>query len=416
MFLFEGIQAFHVSRVVENISVMLHASIFLFFAGLVEFLFPINGEVAKVITVVVGILAAVYFILTLLPAIYRHCPFQTPLTSVLWYMGHGLAIPFLCLFQCSSHARNLIKELQQHIREGMDLHLMVMMKYKADLDKGVLESTLNMCREEDELEAFVDAIPGYLDRGVGSRIYDIEFLLSRGKLSQLHRRLAHLFASCTIDRRTMDEVTRRRRAIACCRAIWEMSIATLSNMSNNVEGMITHLLESIDDTLQLLAFDPDPAIAVSALKAMSIFKRAFLDTLEHDPSRKLRTDARDSTDPDRNNDTASAQAGNIDAMNDPRSMHYQARQRNEESDQRLNTVTEFTSRMLVLIPQLDRPSNRDQQEIGLTLEGLSHGLNGRDFPSADQQRIADVFNDVLNAHAHAQLVSGNGESTGMLCP
>jgi hypothetical protein len=413
MFLFEGIQAFHVSRVVENISVMLHAAIFLFFAGLVEFLFPINGEVAKVIVVVVGILAAVYFILTLLPALYRHCPFQTPLTSVLWYMGHGLAIPFLWLFKCSSHVRNKIKELQQHIRDGMDLHLLAMMKHKADLDKGVLESTLNMCREEDELQAFVDAIPGYLQMSgnagtysIASRIHDIKFLLSKRELSQLHRRLARLFASCTIDRRTMDEVTRRRRAITCCRAIWEMSIAALSY---NVEGMISHLPETIDDTLQLLAFDPDPAIAVSALKALSIFKRAFL---EHDPSRKLRTDARDNADPDWNNDAAAAQVGNIDAMNDPQSMH--ARQRNEESDQRLNTVTEFTSRMLVLIPQLDRPSHRDQQEVGLTLEGLCRGLNGRDFPSNDQQRLADVLNDVL--HAHAQLVSGNVESTGMLCP
>jgi len=282
--------------------------------------------------------------------------------------------------------------------------LMVMMKYKTDLDKGVLESTLNMCREEDELEAFVDAIPGYLHWGVGGRIYDIEFLLSKEKLSQLRRRLARLFASCTIDRRTMDEVTRRRRAITCCRAIWEMSIATLSN---SVEGVITHLPVTIDDTLQLLAFDSDPAIAVSALKAMCIFKRAVL---EHDPSRKLRTDARDNTDPDGDDDTAAARVGNIDAH--PLSVHYQALQRNEKSDQRLNTVTEFTSRMLVLIPQLDRPSHRDQQEIGMTLEGLCHGLNGRDFPSDDQERLADVFNGILHAHAHAQLGSGNGESTG----
>ena len=43
-----------------------------------------------------------------------------------------------------------------------------------------------MCQEEDELEAFVDAIPGYLqmdgnagaynNRGVGGRLHDINFL------------------------------------------------------------------------------------------------------------------------------------------------------------------------------------------------------------------------------------------------
>lgn len=421
MFLFEGMKAFHVSQVVENISVMLHAAIFLFFAGLVEFLFAINDEVAEVVVVVVSILAAAYFILTLLPAIYQHCPFQTPLTSVLWYMGHGLAIPFLYLLSCSSHIRTKIEELQKHVREGMDLHLMTMMTYKADLNKGVLESTLNMCREEDELEAFVDAIPGYLqmdgnvdsynNQGVGGRIYDINFLLSKGKLSPLHHRLARLFASCANDRRTMDEVARRRRAITCCRAIWEMSNATLCN---NVEGMILDLPKSIDVTLQLLTFDTDPAIAVSALRTMSIFKRALL---EHYAPRKLRTDARGNTGPDRSNDTVAARAGNMDAMNEPLSILYPSRQRNNErSDQRLNTVTEFTSRILVLIPQLDKPSHIDLQETRMTLEGLCRGLNGQDFPSDDQERLADVLNDVSHAHAHAQLVSANEESTGMLCP
>ena len=414
MFLFEGMKSFHVSRVVENISVMLHAAIFLFFAGLVEFLFAINDEVAEVVVVVVSTLAAVYFILTLLPAIYRHCPFQTPLTTVLWYMGHGLAIPFLYLFACSSHIRTKIEELQKHVREGMDLHLMVMMTHKTYLDQGVLESTLNMCQEEDELEAFVDAIPGYLqmdgnagaynNRGVGGRIHDINFLLSKGKLSPLHHRLARLFASCANDRRTMDEVARRRRAITCCRAIWEMSNATLSN---NVGGMILDLPESIDATLQLLTFDADPAIAVSALRTMSIFKRALLEHW------KLRADARGNTGPDRSNDTIVARAGNIDAMNDPL---YPARQRNNErSDQRLNTVTGFTSRILVLIPQLDKPSHIDLQETRMTLERLCHGLNGQEFPSDDQQRLANVLNDVSHAHAQ-QLVSGNEESPGMLCP
>ena len=416
MFLFEGIQAFHVRRVVENISVMLHAAIFLFFAGLVEFLFAINDEVAEVIVVVISCLTAVYVILTLLPAIFRHCPFQTPLTSVLWYMGHGFAILFLYLFSYSSHIRTKIEELQRHVREGMDLHLMNMMTYKADLDKRVLESTLEMCRGEDELEAFLDAIPGYLqmdgkvgtynNRGVGIRIHDINFLLSKGKLSPLHHRLARLFASCANDRRTMNEVARRRRAITCCRAIWEISNATLSN---NVGGMILNLPESIDDTLQHLTFDSDSAIAISALRAMSIFKRALL---EHSAPRRLRADARDITGPNQSNDAVAARAGNIDAMTDPLSMPNSARRRNNErSDQRLNTVTEFTSRILALVPQLDKPSHMDLQETRMTLEGLCLGLNGENLPPEDKQRLAGVLNSVPPAPDPVQLAS-----TGMLCP
>jgi hypothetical protein len=290
------------------------------------------------------------------------------------------------------------------------------MTYEADLDKRVLESTLNMCRGEDELEAFLDAIPGYLqmdgkvgtynNRGVGIRIHDINFLLSKGKLSPLHHQLARLFASCANDRRTMDEVARRRRAITCCRAIWEMSNATLSN---NIGSMILDLPESIDDTLQHLTFDSDSVIAISALRAMSIFKRALL---EHSAPRRLRADARDNTRPNQIDDTVAARAGNIDAMNDPLSIPYSARRRNNErSDQRLNTVTEFTSRILVLIPQLDKPSHMDLQETRMTIEGLCLGLNGVNFPPEDKQRLAGVLNSVPPAPDPVQLVS-----TGMLCP
>jgi hypothetical protein len=73
---FEGIQSFHINWVVENTSIMLHAAIFLFFAGLTEFLFAINDEFADLILVSVSVFAAIYIILTFLPEIRRECPFQ----------------------------------------------------------------------------------------------------------------------------------------------------------------------------------------------------------------------------------------------------------------------------------------------------------------------------------------------------
>jgi hypothetical protein len=110
--------------------------------------------------------------------------------------------------------------------------------------------------------------------------------------------------------------------------------------------------------------------------------------------------------------------GNIDVTNESFSLRYRAPQRNDGgSDQRLNTVTEFTSRILELIPQLDRPSFRDLQETGMTLERLCHGLNGRDFSRNDQQRFADVLHPVLQAHHPGSiLVFENNGSTGMLRP
>ncbi|KAI0298306.1 hypothetical protein BC826DRAFT_907152 [Russula brevipes] len=91
-FLFDGMQDFHIRWAVENVSVLLHAAIFLFFAGLVEFLFAVNNEVAHVILAVVCVFAVIYIVITALPVIYRQCPFQTPLTSGLWYLSRIISI------------------------------------------------------------------------------------------------------------------------------------------------------------------------------------------------------------------------------------------------------------------------------------------------------------------------------------
>jgi len=383
---------------------MLHAAIFLFFAGLVEFLFAINDEVADVILVTVTIFGALYIILTFLPVISRQCPFQTPLTSIFWYTGHILAISFLYPFTCSNHVRARIHELQAHIRKGVDRHLMGMMKYKPELDKDALESTISMCHDEDELEVFVDAIPSYLRMGhdVDSRIDNIESLLGpAGKESPLRCRLARLFTSCINDHKRMDEGARRRRAIVCCRAIWEISRAALFAKFKDVTLVLPM---SIGGALQRLTSDSDSTVAASALRTMAIFKRALL---EQQASAGATKDARQST------DKIATLIEDVGPMRGRLSPPYQAGPRNEErSDERLNTVTEFTSKVLILIPHLGKPSYMDLEETKMTLEELCHGLNGRDFPRADQQRLIDVLGEA--SRAHAQLESGNAVSTGTL--
>lgn len=90
---------------------MPHFSIFLFCTGLVQFLFPINDEVVYVILVVVSIFAAQYIILTCLPLVFRQCPFQTPLTTILWHIGHILVIASLFLFARFNYVQVKIKKL-----------------------------------------------------------------------------------------------------------------------------------------------------------------------------------------------------------------------------------------------------------------------------------------------------------------
>ncbi|KAI0062761.1 hypothetical protein BV25DRAFT_1803615, partial [Artomyces pyxidatus] len=65
--LFFGLQTFRFKAAVEALPVLLHASVILFFVGLVDFLFPINTTVAFVVLGFVIIGALIYLGLSILP-------------------------------------------------------------------------------------------------------------------------------------------------------------------------------------------------------------------------------------------------------------------------------------------------------------------------------------------------------------
>jgi hypothetical protein len=423
MFLFTGIHKFNVRWVAENISLLLHAAIFLFFAGLVEFLFAFNDEVAIVISVVVFVFAVLYTSLTFLPVRYHKCPYQTPLTTTLWYTGHILYIAFLYPVKFSSHVRDRIGELRKHCRKGPEKQLMGLMKNDVKLDKDVLETTLGMCRDDNELEGFMDAIPGYLqmerdidphiEPGVAARISNIKSLLSgpgkkeTGKESESrpHHRLVNFFASCTSDHRRMDGDARRRRAIVCSRTIWEMSRGFLSIKAKDAT---LDLPISIGHTLHRLTGDTDSEIAASALRAHAMFKRAHTKQ----PA-DAGAEAHKEKDYDHSNDVTLGLPKVVGTMmSSPPltpSPSYQVEQRDDmPSDEWLKTVTEYTSGILDLIPHLEKPSHMDLEETEMTFEALCREPQGRKFSLDVQKRLADVLSQA------SDLRSAPGNA-GMLC-
>lgn len=74
---------------VEVIPTLLHISVFLFFAGLVDFLFSVNLPIAYMTLVVVPC-GMLYMAATTLSTIYRNHPYRTPLTTVIWRIMQGL--------------------------------------------------------------------------------------------------------------------------------------------------------------------------------------------------------------------------------------------------------------------------------------------------------------------------------------
>jgi len=174
----EGVERFGLPRAVDALPALLHASVFLFFAGLVDFLININHTVAFSLLSAVATGASAYFLCTVLPLVYPNSPYQTPLTTLLWisqqtalilsldlmrrivrfiYQHTGLVVwKFYgwVIFKLDDYSRRLAQGISRS-REATAL------RQPAEMDSRALSWALDVLDEDHELEQFVAAIPGY---------------------------------------------------------------------------------------------------------------------------------------------------------------------------------------------------------------------------------------------------------------
>ena len=87
----------HIPRAVEGLPTLLHLSLFLFFGGLVIFLFNIDREVFTCVFVWIGLFSMVYGLITLLPLIRRDSPYYTPLSVPAWFLFAKICTTFQVL-------------------------------------------------------------------------------------------------------------------------------------------------------------------------------------------------------------------------------------------------------------------------------------------------------------------------------
>jgi hypothetical protein len=261
---------------------------------------------------------------------------------------------------------------------------------KKILDKQAVRMTLSMCRDDGDVEAFLEAIPGYLqiDDNVGTRVDDIGSLLKpKGADMPLGQRMVHLFSTCITGYGKMDDMARRHRAITCSHVVLELSRAV---SSLTVKGLTLDLPHAIGHKLQHLSRDQDPMIAFAAVKTMAVLERALLEQL---------SDAEIREDPNRSAELAEVLAAAI-GENDPLSPRFQPGQRNHDrSDARLIAVTEFTSNILELLKSSWNPSREDIVDIESVFKELCRGLDGRNFSPATQERFVNVVSETWEAYS-----------------
>jgi hypothetical protein len=389
----------------------MHAAIFLFFAGLVDFLFSINDEVARVISVAVYVLAATYIVMTALPVYFHQCPYQTPLTSFIWYTHHFFTMGALCSFSCSNRIRTKIGQLSGKVRRGFYQDVVDGAERKTKFDEETLRLALTSCSDDDQLETFLEAMPSYLrgevdlrshvdDLGFPTHVHDVHLrarvnnigllLKASREDPQLGRRIVQLLASCTDVNGRMDSSARRRRAITCAYTIREMSRA-FSSASQTVD-----LLESTCKVLHQLSQDRDPGVALAALNTIATLENALLKQLSESDKRK---------DPSRDK-KADSMLRAIRGEWDPLSAKYQHGQSSDhKSDGRLIAVAKFISSILALIPHMGHPSHGELDTTRRTFVELFHDLHREIFSTSAQHSFAESLAELIT---HAAMAKSTG--------
>ncbi|KAF5372879.1 hypothetical protein D9758_001556 [Tetrapyrgos nigripes] len=88
-FSYFGLRRFGMHTFVDVIPILLHISLFFFFAGLVAFLLPVNLPLTILMACVLFIFVLVYSALTLHPLQSLDTPYRTPFSDLLWHVANG---------------------------------------------------------------------------------------------------------------------------------------------------------------------------------------------------------------------------------------------------------------------------------------------------------------------------------------
>ncbi|KAF5312163.1 hypothetical protein D9619_002728 [Psilocybe cf. subviscida] len=271
-FLYQGIKGYRMSAIVEIIPMLLHISLFFFFAGLVAFLAPLNAGLEYLILSILIGSCGLYILVSVLPVLDLSCPFWTPLSKNVWYILYKLQA-----IQRTDANGNQIS-VPSEMSEARENDAIQIGHARDERDLSAICWTIRSQREDHEFEPFVEIIPSVVSGFEYSSKWLINALLDyRDPTIQLGRRIPKLLATCTMG--TMDKVAAQRRAITCIRSIWSLAILDFPKTLSSSEDAWRLDSKFKADIFNLLyvAQNSIPAIEGHVLSASVVVARGLLD-------------------------------------------------------------------------------------------------------------------------------------------
>ncbi|KAF7323570.1 hypothetical protein MKEN_00577300 [Mycena kentingensis (nom. inval.)] len=239
-FLYYGMRDFKMHAVADAIPSLLHASLLLFFAGLVAFLLPVNKIIAGLVASILLLVLGVYLVLTILPLVCINSPYRTPLSNMLWSIVRWVGL-HLAKFNAPTKSLEPTASWSDHIGWNNDISwrnkLANRFKYPALVDRiqptacqpsserdnrdsRALIWTVRSLSDDQELEAFVEAVPDAAWGTSARHKLGMDYLCEIREANDLHLpgRIMTLLERSTNGLLSTDESSRRQTA--CYKAIW----------------------------------------------------------------------------------------------------------------------------------------------------------------------------------------------------
>jgi hypothetical protein len=199
-FFANGVDKMHVPWAVEGLPTLLHLALFLFFCGLAIFLFNVDQEVFACVVSWIGFFSIVYGLVTLLPIIRHDSPYNTPLSTTARFVYARIRSLYAMIRFSFARIKYLALKALVYCRESyrryrapqripprryrkwllrMERRMdrlksvkSVSVEKKAEesaeepsseIDLRILGWTISALGDDDSLEKFFEAIPGFFN-------------------------------------------------------------------------------------------------------------------------------------------------------------------------------------------------------------------------------------------------------------
>jgi hypothetical protein len=171
-FFADGVEKMHIPWAVEGLPTLLHLSLFLFFGGLAIFLYNVDQEVFMCVISWIGLFTLVYGLMTLLPLIRHNSPYYGPLSLPAWFLYSSIQYVTVTVLSFITYRYHFYETWDRFddlricyrgwMLGGVEKAAEEMASERSsEIDGRILGWTISALGDDDSLERFFEAIPGF---------------------------------------------------------------------------------------------------------------------------------------------------------------------------------------------------------------------------------------------------------------